>query len=219
MARPIWLGVAVAVIVSVTLPAEASVVVGFDDLATPYNDGGQLWGTVPTTYANLTWNAWEVANNATYKSTYGNTSSGSGANMAYNKSGTMLVTTTSGAAFDFLSARVGTWAWHDGFASFSAHTLTVTGYLGSTVVGSVTATLASTGLTLLTANLTGVDRVEFSTPSVGWWVLDDFTYEPNSSGGGGLGAVPEPISAVVWGLGGLAFGGVVTLARRRASRT
>jgi hypothetical protein len=186
--------------------------VTFDDLATPNSTGGVPWGPVPSSYAGLTWEGWEVSTAAGYRDNFGNTYAiPSPPNFAYNTDGTMSVS-TSGTVFDFVGAEVSTWAYGNGFASYSSRTLTAEGYLGESLVGSVTVNLASDRFESLQANFLGIDRVIFRNDGVNghWWTLDNFQYTP----------VPEPCEyGALAVLGLIGYGLYEHFGRARARRS
>lgn len=203
-------------VLAIASVAQASIVVNFDDVATPnVFQGTMSWGSIPASYAGLQWapvlpppgstlSNWEVGDSATYKTAYRNSyGAPSGPNFAYNGTG-LSVSTVSGAPFNFLGAQFSTWAQDNTYQNFSSTTVTITGYLGNSQVGSsVIVGLPSTTFTGLTGALLGgpVDRITFVSDNPGaqrWWLMDNMTYDP----------VPEPASLILWGLGGLgmAFG-------------
>jgi hypothetical protein len=201
-------GMGVLFLVSVT---QASIVVTFDDLPTPTNEGGQYYGTIPTNYAGLIWNGWEVANGNDYRNVYNNTYlPPTLPNFAYNGSGVMTVTTSNGGLFDFWGAEVSTWAQNDAFQGFSSTTLTVEGYKGNTLVGSYTMNLSSNKYDPFNTNLQNINELVFKNDGVDghWWILDNFTYDP----------IPEPAAIIIWSLlGGLGIAIVRRQWRRKAA--
>ena len=165
----------------------------FDELSTPNNDGGQLWGTVPITYNGFNWaGSWEVADQNSYKSTYNNTYNfASPTKAVYNDTGSLVMTLTNGSSFNFESASFSTWAQNNAFQSFSATTLTITGYQDNVMVGSpITFNLKSNMFELQNINLLNIDEVRFQANASGkWWLMDNFTY------------TNAPIPGAVWLLG------------------
>jgi hypothetical protein len=92
-----------------------------------------------------------------------------------------------------------TGAWHDGL------TITLTGMLGTTTVGTTTFTVNTSGPTFITVNWGPIDLLDFATvagipnpafnqygggPDATQFVMDDFQYTPAS-------AVPEPGSMLL----------------------
>lgn len=162
---------------------------------------------LPANYGGFTWDAnFYVYDTPSYQSGYFNTyGAPSAPNFVFNAYGVVTVQTTSGAPFNFISAEFSTWAsynqpYYDDLSILrSSLSVTVNGYSGATLVGSASLNLIPTGFSTLTANLNGVDRLEFVNDGVDghWWIMDNFTYEP----------VPEPRDlaiAVGFGLLGLA---------------
>jgi hypothetical protein len=155
-------------------------ILNFDDLSD---------GTMPSSYQAFGWNGWGAYDGGSYQSVYGNTYGGSSANkFVYNAFGVLTVTTT-GGTFDFNGADVSTWAGNNAFQGYSSHTLTVKGYNGATLVGSVTVNLSTTQFTPLVANFIGVNKLEFSNDGIDghWWLLDNFQYNA---------PVPEPTTMI-----------------------
>lgn len=114
----------------------ASTILNFDDLLTTQNQGGMLWDPMPLNYGGLVWTNWDVDNIATYKSVYNNTLvNNSSTNAVATSTGAMTVTAAAGGTFDFEGAAFSTWAQNNAFASYSASTLTITGWLNGTQVG------------------------------------------------------------------------------------
>ena len=185
--------VVIATVFCVSVPTQASLVINFDDLSTPNNDGGQLWGSVPSNYQGFTWaGSWEVAEQNSYKTTYGNSYNfPSQYNAAYNDTGSLTMTLTSSTPFNFESALFSTYAQNNSFASFSATTLTITGYLNNVAVGSpITFNLKSNMFESQSINLNDIDKVTFTANGAAkWWLMDNLTY------------TPVPIPAAVWLLG------------------
>jgi hypothetical protein len=108
-----------------------SAIVNFDDLSTPNNDGGALWGVIPTSYAGYTWIVgWEVQENNSYNSAYNNsTNFPSTPNAAYNDTGAQTVTITRSGLFDFTSAYFWKWTQNNAAQSYSASSVAVSGWL------------------------------------------------------------------------------------------
>jgi len=190
-----WLA-GVGLIALAAAPAGAAVV-GFDDLPS--------LSFVPSSYAGLTWGPdWGVADDTEYAG-YGNSyGAPSPLTAAFNSSGFLSVSLTSGADFDFIGAYFTGWASDDDYAPFTSTAITVEGYNGGSFVGGVSMPLSADRYDWLAANLRGVDELRFRNDGVDarWWLVDDLTYEP----------VPEPGTLALLG-GGLA--GLVLRRRRQ----
>lgn len=173
---------------AMVFPASA-MVVNFDDISNP-GDSAE----VPSGYAGFTWDSlFTVENNAYYNATYyNNVTFPSTANAAFNGNGVGSIQVSNGA-FNLEGAYFSTWAQDDAFNYFSSHALTVSGYQGANLVGSVSFDL-TTDFVYQVLNLYNIDRVVFTTAEGGdtWWLMDDMTYSAAS-------AVPLP--GAVWLLG------------------
>ena len=201
--------------------SSATSVLDFDSIGTP-NCGGVAIDPITTGYGGFTWDAnLAVECNADYMgaSGWGN---GYGApsaqNAIFNQAGTTSVAITRAATFQFDGAMVSGWTFADAVDlvdDLTAQSITVTGFLGATQVGTETLTLAgadgSAALQYLVLNgITGaIDRLQITTPVTNgrlgnFWLLDDFQFEDVNNGGGGgpdNPAVPEPASLVLVGSG------------------
>jgi hypothetical protein len=189
-------------------PASASIVVTFDDLPTPNNDGGQLWGVLPVNYAGLTWTGgWEVADGPTYDSTYNNHYlPPSLNNFAYNDTGAFTVTTADDTPFIFRGAYFSTWAQNDAYQSFSSGTVTVRGYSNNALVASATYNVPSNQFKVESFFDVYVDTLTFQADTSNkWWGMDNFTYDP----------IPEPATIIIWSLLGMGSWLGMRIVRRR----
>ena len=93
----------------------------------------------------------------------------------------------------------------------ATESLTLQGYRGGSLVGTVTATLTNTAPTFVTANFVDIDRLQV-TPSGNHVDVDDFTL--GTVGAANVTATPEPASLALLG-GGLVGLGAVARRRRR----
>jgi len=158
--------------------AMADTVVNFDDLTS-----GQA---IPGAYQGFNWSAnWYAYSVIDYNGNYGNTATfPSDPNAAYNGFGVVDVSLSSGAAFDFVGAYFTGWAENDATATFTAPSITVSGYNGATLVGTATMNLSPSSFTWLAANLDNVTSLDFNNGGASgqWWLMDNLTYS---------GAVPD----------------------------
>ena len=189
------------------------VTVTFDDVATPKNDGGAIWGNVPQSYAGLIWQGnpsgdgtdWQVITNASYNSVYSNTVVfPTSPNAAYNDTGSLTMTIDGKQSFYFDGAKVATWAANNNFVGYGSRYLTVTGYLNGLQVGQtgqdLTVPFAPLNMTVWGNPL--VNELTFTANTSGtWWLMDNLQYTPS----------PAP-AAILLGMMGL---GLVGWLKRR----
>lgn len=179
------LAVAGAALLALAPSTSSAVVIHFDDITSlPVT-------SVPMSYAGLNWSSeWGVASDAYYTAFYGNTyGSPSGDYAAFNSGGALVLTTTSGADFDFNGAYFTGWANHDSLATYTSTSITVQGFDNGNFVGSANMPLPVGQYQWLAANLQGIDelRVLNDGTSGRWWLMDNFTYNepivvPDSGG-------------------------------------
>ncbi len=196
-------GIAAVVTLAVISPAKATTfTVTFDNLATPNDNGGQHWGSFSGYYAGLVWQAgWEVANEADFRSVYGNTGvAPSAPNIAYNDTGALHLDVSDGQ-FYFNGAYVRSWGQYDTLQGFSSRSVTVDGYLGSALVGTTSINLSAANYTYLPGISTLVDRLVWRNDGVEghWFVMDNLQYTVPGAPDGGL-------TAMLLGAGLLAVG-------------
>jgi hypothetical protein len=169
--------------------------INFDDIST----GSAGYANVPSNYLGLTWSGdWEVISQAYYNAHYpGAVTFPSSPNAAYNglDFGGNVLSTSSGTAFTLDSLYASRFVG----AGPQSSTLTLTAYLGGSLVGSDTLNL-SNGFVQWAPALGGlVDKVEFTGDSLANYVylIDDVTITP----------VPVP-AAVLLGMLGFCVAGL-----------
>lgn len=176
-------------------------VLTFDNISNP-NEYTTL--PIPGNYGGFTWsdNIY-LMTQGYYQQNYGNTYGyPSASNAAFNTGGSLSVTVAGGSTFNFNGAYFTGWAYYNSLESFTSRSITVNGYSGTTLIGTVTVTLPTDSFVWVNANFSGVDRVDFLNDGndMRWWVMDNFTFNESIS-------TPEPSSLLLLttGLGGIAL--------------
>jgi hypothetical protein len=198
---------ALIMVFSMTITTHATVVT-FDDL-TP---NGVM--EIPAGYQGFNWNSQFFAlDEGLYKGFYRNSYSfPTSPNVAYNGYGVQSVSLDrNGSLFNFNGAYFSTWATENKSDDSSSGRVTVTGFNGVNVVGSVSTDLPSDRFTFLEANFKGIDRLEFRNDGREgkWWVMDNIAYDRDPVP---TNAVPIPAAAWLLGSGLLGLVGI----RRKA---
>lgn len=187
------------------VPASAALIT-FDDLGT------NAFTAIPNSYQGFTWDYWASINGANYgPSGYANgvVSGGNSACACASDFGQATQSISSASSFT-LGSGYFTSAWNDGA------TLSVVGLSGATTLFSTTATLNTSGPSLLNFNWSGIDKVTFAitggTPSAlpgggDYFALDNLTITSD---------VPEPASWAMM-IGGFGLVGAAMRRRRTAA--
>jgi hypothetical protein len=212
MKKIIFIMVAVFLICFSAVGAQANLIT-FDDLATPNSGGGvSNWGLVPNAYDGFNWVGWEVTQGTgagnSYVNVYNNTDSiPSDQNFIYNGGdGNLVVTTSSGTEFDFLSAYLSSFVQNNTLQGFSATSVTIEGYLGATLVQSDTVDLTNQFVKYTFAGFTDIDTLKFTSTAEGkYYGMDNFESAP----------VPEPATLLLMGLGSGIMGAGIKRLRKK----
>jgi hypothetical protein len=163
------------------LPGMASAnVVDFDDLPTPNNYSGALWGTIPTDHLGYAWSGdWEVQENSTFKSVYSNTGDfPSLPNAAYNDTGAPLVAISFPNNITVSDAYFRSWGQNNQFQNFSATSVTLKGYDGTNLLDTLVVDLSTTEIVHTAIDFVGINKIEFITESETWWLMDNMNVVP-----------------------------------------
>jgi hypothetical protein len=204
--RKTWLGFAAVLILGalICLPGMASadtILLNFDDVSS--GDPIPQATPLPTNYGGFEWSGtggyWGIVPNSYYRSYYGNSFNfPSNPNAVTNESpdqiGAPQVVISSPTAFDFDGAWFGTWTAYNSRNYYGATSLTITGKLGSTVVGTTTFALTPGALSWQEVDFHGIDTLIFDVTagSAGrYFLMDNFTDT----------AVPIPPTVLLMGSG------------------
>lgn len=159
--------------------------------------GSSILSSANQGYGGFTWDGtWVQYDTGTYQSTFGNTGTApSGDEFVFNSGGIITASATQ-SAFDLTSAYFSTWASNGAFGGFSSTSVTVNGYLGATLVGSVTQQL-TTDFAFMDIGLSNIDRFDVVNDggSGRWWLMDDLVINEN------LGSVPAPATLLLFSIG------------------
>lgn len=185
-----------AVVLACLLPLSAGVLT-FDDTTANVQ--------LPAGYGGFNWDSnFYVYDSSDYVSGYGNTYTfPSDPNAVYNAFGVLTMSVT-GTPFMFDGAYFTGWAADNSYASYTATSISIDGYLGGNLVGTVSTLLPADSFVWLGADMM-VDTLVFTSSADGnWWLMDNFTY--NS-------AIPEPGTLLLCAAG-LVLAGTLKLRRR-----
>ena len=216
--RALSLSLSLSLSLTLMLPAAATAAtVDFDDIVLNVSgvlnvaDGyqGFLWGPTLGNTRFFAIGDFIYTGAGNYANSYG---SPSGENAAANYGGLVTLSRLDGGVFDFVGANFSTWTSRDALQSGSATGLTILGYNGATLVGSVSTSFSTGGYRWLNGGLNGVTSLVFEGAIGGnavtssFWLMDDFGYEL----AGSPQPVPEPSALALTALG------LAALARRRS---
>lgn len=187
---------------SLSFVANAAVL-DFEDVTTgnssylPENFAGFNWGYQQ--YGVIVDNDPDYSYQTTFGNSYG---SPSGEYALYNGDGENKDVFFS-ESIDFHGAYFTTWAKNDAFGEGSSTSITIHGFNSGTLVHTISMDLSSTSYEWLQADFVGVDQLQFQTSGFEeWWLMDDFTYDINSS------AVPIPAAAWLFGSALIGLAGI-----------
>src|ERR1035437_1974696 len=141
---------------------KASLIVNFDDLETPlsYFSAPNAYGYVPASYDGFNWGNWEVMNQTAYNSLYlDNTPIPSNPNFAFLSPDSSAASISSGTPFEFMGVQLAGWPDTNNPVASS---VTITGYLNGTLVGSDTGDITNTVWSTSGGIAGAVDTLVFS---------------------------------------------------------
>ncbi|MDY6950017.1 MAG: PEP-CTERM sorting domain-containing protein [Thermodesulfobacteriota bacterium] len=187
-------------------------VIGFDDLTARVNTSTTGYSLsdayVPNLYEGFIWGdeVYQVESDAVFQDVFhGNTYGAPSSNNAvFNDDGNVTVTMESNDPFNFTGASFTGYTYYDGAASYTAASVTVTGFLGGVQQGApVTLSgIDSSGYDFLTANFVNVDELVFASDGAGrYWLMDNFTWEQYTCTEEETSPVPEPATMLLMGTG------------------
>jgi hypothetical protein len=166
--------------------AAADTVLYFDNVPGGIVDNEAI--SLPTDYGGFTWSAsgssayWGVVDNDSYKSLYSNSFDfPTNPNVVINEDGNIgaaQVMISRATAFTFGGAYFGTWTRNDNVNYYGATSVTITGKLGETEIGTIIIDLSPGPLVWYDIGLEGIDTLVFeATGPVGrYFLMDNFVY-------------------------------------------